>query len=84
MKKLKSSIDLEKPFANGVIVSLPANKWVVVEDKLAEEMKYIYPFIEMAEATEEDLKEEIKEISKAVETGVVVEKPKRGRPPKKK
>lgn len=92
MKKLKSPVDLTRSFANGVVLKLPANEWVTVDDNLAAEMKFVYPFIEMAEATEEDLKKEAeqeveevkKEEEKTEEEAKEVEKPKRrGRPPKK-
>jgi hypothetical protein len=83
MKKIKSPVEIKKSFANGFVLSLPANEEVVCQDDIALEMKRIYPFVEVSdvvreEATQEivekteekkeEVKEEIKEESQEKET----------------
>ena len=71
MKKIKSPVDVEHQFEK-VKVVLKANKWYVYDDYYADEMKRIFPFIEIAPATKEDLrvagqKEEKEEVKKEEE-----------------
>jgi len=55
MKKIKSPVDLEHSFADKKVV-LKADKWAVFDDFHADEMKRIFPFIDIEPATEEDIK----------------------------
>ena len=56
MKKIKSPVDLDHSFKDIKIV-LKADKWAVFDDFHADEMKRIFPFIEIAPADESDIKE---------------------------
>lgn len=55
MKKIKSPVDLDHSFAKKRVV-LKANEWAVFDDFHADEMKRIFPFIEIASADEADVK----------------------------
>lgn len=55
MKKIKSPVDLEHSFKDRKIV-LKANEWAVFDDFYADEMKRIFPFIDIAPATKEDIR----------------------------
>ncbi len=55
MKKIKSPVDVEHSFKNRKVV-LKANEWAVFDDYYADEMKRIFPFIDIAPAKEEDIK----------------------------
>jgi Ran GTPase-activating protein (RanGAP) involved in mRNA processing and transport len=62
MKKIKSPVEIKKSFANGFVLSLPANEEVACQDDIALEMKRIYPFVEVSNVVEVVKEEATQEI----------------------
>ena len=89
MKKIKSPVEVYRKFKNNLTVKVEANRWVVLRDDIAEEIKRIYPFVEIDNATEADLKvagkkEEKKEVKEEVKEEEKVEEVKEEKPKKSK